>query len=71
MPKISKLLSERQINNAKSKGKDYSFPDGGGLGLLVTSKGSKLWRMRVCINGKPVVFSFGEYPYVSLEQARK
>lgn len=71
MPKISKPLSDRQINNAKSRGKDYSLPDGGGLGLLVTGRGSKLWRMRVRINGKPVVFSFGEYPYVSLEQARR
>lgn len=71
MPKISKPLSDRQINNAKPKGKDYSLPDGGGLGLLVTGRGSKLWRMRVRINGKPVVFSFGEYPYVSLEQARR
>ena len=71
MPKISKPLSDRQINNAKPKGKDYSLPDGGGLGLLVTGRGSKFWRMRVRINGKPVVFSFGEYPYVSLEQARR
>ena len=71
MPKISKPLSDRQINNAKPKEKNYSLPDGGGLGLLVTGKGSKLWRMRARINGKPVVFSFGEYPYVSLEQARR
>jgi hypothetical protein len=71
MPKISKPLSDRQINSAKPKEKDYSLPDGGGLGLLVTSKGSKLWRMRTRINGKPAVLSFGEYPYISLEQARK
>lgn len=71
MPRISNPLSDRKINNAKPKDKDYSLPDGKGLGLVVTSKGSKLWRMRTRINGKPVVFSFGEYPYVSLEQARR
>lgn len=71
MPKISKPLSDRQISNAKPRDRDYSLPDGGGLGLVVTGKGSKLWRMRVRINGKPAVFSFGEYPQVSLEQARK
>ena len=71
MPKISKPLSDRQIVNAKPQDKDYSLPDGKGLGLVVTTKGSKLWRMRTRINGKPVVFSFGEYPQLSLEQARK
>lgn len=71
MPKISKPLSDRQISNAKPRDRDYSLPDGGGLGLVVTIKGSKLWRMRTRINGKPVVFSFGEYPQLSLEQARK
>ena len=71
MPKISKPLSDRQISNAKPRDRDYSLPDGGGLGLVVTIKGSKLWRMRTRINGKPAVFSFGEYPQVSLEQARK
>ena len=71
MPKISKPLSDRQIVNAKPQDKDYSLPDGKGLGLVVTTKGSKLWRMRIRINGKPVVFSFGEYPQLSLEQARK
>ena len=71
MPKISKPLSDRQIVNAKPQDKDYSLPDGKGLGLVVTSKGSKLWRMRTRINGRPAVFSFGEYPQISLERARK
>lgn len=69
MPKISKPLFDRQIANARPRDKDYSLPDGKGLGLLVTSKGSKLWRFRTRINGKPAIFSFGEYPLVSLEQA--
>ena len=71
MPKISKPLSDRQIVNAKPQDKDYSLPDGKGLGLVVTSKGSNLWRMRTRINGRPAVFSFGEYPQISLERARK
>lgn len=71
MPKISKPLNDRQIQSAKPRDKDYSLPDGGGLGLLVTSQGSKLWRLRVRINGKQAVFSFGTYPYVSLADARK
>lgn len=71
MPKRSKPLTAKQIENAKPKGKDYSLPDGGGLGLVVTSKGSKLWRMRPRFGGKYIVLSFGEYPHVSLEQARK
>lgn len=39
--------------------------------MVVTSKGSKLWRMRTRFGGKYIVLSFGEYPHVSLEQARK
>lgn len=30
MPKRSKPLTAKQIENAKPKGKDYSLPDGGG-----------------------------------------
>lgn len=71
MPKQSKPLTAKRIENAKPTEKDYSLPDGGGLGLLVTSRGSKLWRMRPRINGKYIVLSFGEYPYISLEQARR
>ena len=71
MPKQSKPLTAKQIDKAKSKETDYSIPDGGGLGLLVTSKGTKLWRMRPRFDGKYIVLSFGEYPHVTLEQARR
>ena len=71
MPKQSKPLTAKQIDKAKPKETDYSIPDGGGLGLLVTSKGTKLWRMRPRFDGKYIVLSFGEYPHVTLEQARR
>lgn len=71
MPKQSKPLNAKQIDKAKPKETDYSLPDGGGLGLVITSKGAKLWRMRPRVNGKYIVLSFGEYPAVTLEQARR
>ncbi len=45
MPKRIKPLSDIQVRTAKSKDKAYKLADGGGLFLLVTPIGGKLWRM--------------------------
>jgi len=44
MPKRILPLSDLRIKNAKPKDKDYKLSDGGGLYLLVTPAGGKLWR---------------------------
>jgi integrase len=44
--------------------------DGGGLYLLVTTTGGKLWRMDYRFNAKRKTASFGSYPIVSLPDAR-
>jgi hypothetical protein len=41
MPKVVKPLTDTQIRNAKAQERDYKLFDGGGLFLLVTSKGRK------------------------------
>ena len=69
--KIVKHLTPTQINKAKGKTKDYSLHDGDGLYLYVTTQGSKLWRMKVRIQGKDARLSFGKYPAVSLALARR
>lgn len=72
MPKMIKPLSALQVKNAKPKEKDYKLFDGGGLFLMVTTNGRKLWRMKYRqSNGKESVLSFGSYPTVTLEQARR
>ena len=71
MARLIKPLNDTKIRNAKATSKMQSLFDGGGLYLEVTTKGSKLWRMKYRFNGKAGLLSFGAYPVVSLEQARQ
>ena len=72
MPRVIKPLTAAQVKNAKPKDKPYKLFDGGGLFLLVTPAGGKLWRMKYRQeNGKEGMLSFGAYPTLSLEQARR
>ena len=63
-------LPEVSIRNAKGKEKPYKLSDGGGLYLLVNSKGSKYWRLKYTLNGKEKTLSLGVYPGVSMAGAR-
>ncbi|WP_426406967.1 Arm DNA-binding domain-containing protein [Bradyrhizobium ganzhouense] len=45
--------------------------DGGGLYLLVTTKGAKLWRYKFRLNGSERLMSLGSYPAISLQTARE
>jgi integrase len=71
MPKLVKPLSDVQIRNARGKDRPYKLADGGGLYLTVQPHGAKLWRMDYSFGGTRKTLSFGAYPAVSLEQARK
>jgi integrase len=64
-------LTDTAIRNAKPREKDYKLADGGGLYLLVTSSGSRLWRMKYRADGVEKKLSFGRYPDVTLAEARK
>jgi hypothetical protein len=55
---------------AASKTKPYRIPDSGGLALLVTPEGGKLWRWRYHFEGKMKQMAFGKYPDVPLADAR-
>ena len=52
MPKRIKLLSEVKVRNAKPQKYEYKLFDGGGLFLLVTPPGGKLWRFRYQFDNK-------------------
>ena len=67
----SDLLTDIAVRQAKARGKPYKMADGRGLYLLVTDKGSKLWRFDYRFAGKRKTLSFGVYPDVSLAKARK
>lgn len=63
-------LSDLQIKNAKPKDKLYRLFDGERLYVEVRPSGKKKWRVRVTLNGKPTMISLGDYPHVSLKDAR-
>jgi integrase len=71
MPKRIAPLSDLQVKNAKAKEKEITLFDGGGLYLLVTPTGGKLWKMKYSIGGKHKKLSFGAYPAISLADARQ
>ncbi len=64
-------LTTKQIENAKPKDKPYKLADGGGLCLLVAPSGARLWRWRYRFAGKEKMMAFGEFPVVSLKEARE
>lgn len=70
MPKRVEPLSISIIENAKPKTKGYKLSDGGGLYLLVTPTGGKLWRMSYRFEGKRKEICLKSYPERSLEEAR-
>jgi len=64
------MLTDTSIRNTKPKEKPYKLSDSGGLHILVTPNGSKLWRLKYRFGGIEKLLSFGKYPQVSLKEAR-
>ncbi|GGY56659.1 tyrosine-type recombinase/integrase [Parvularcula lutaonensis] len=64
-------LTDTQIKRAKPKDKQYRMADGQGLHLLVKPNGSKLWQLRYWVSGKEKTLSIGQYPVITLAQARE
>jgi len=67
------FLTDAQIR-AQSKtppAKEFKLSDGGGMYLLLTPTGLCSWRMKYRFAGKERKMTFGEYPALSLHEARK
>lgn len=65
-------LTDAKVKNARPKESPYTLPDGHGLYLEVRPSGAKFWRYRYWITPtKDGRFTIGEYPLVSLSEARK
>ncbi|HUN53521.1 MAG TPA: integrase arm-type DNA-binding domain-containing protein [Smithella sp.] len=71
MPKRIIPLMEIKVKKVKPKDKPISFFDGGGLYLLVTPSGGKLWRFKYRYDQKEKKIAFGAYPETSLLDARR
>jgi len=63
-------LTDARIRTTKPRAKPVKLADGGGLYLEVRPSGKKLWRYRYRIADKENLFAIGEYPEISLAEAR-
>jgi len=64
-------LTHIAVANAKPKDKPYKLFDGGGMYLLVDTKGGKCWRLKYRFSGKEKLLALGVYPEISLKDARE
>ena len=65
------MLNEAKIRAAKARSKPWKLTDSHRLFLLVTPNGSKLWKWSYQFDGKQKTMAFGDYPWVSLRDARE
>jgi hypothetical protein len=71
MPKRIPPLTDMKIMKSKPREKQITLFDGGGLFLLVTPSGGKLWRLKYRYESKEKLLSLGAYPEISLAEARQ
>jgi len=71
MPKRIVPLSDLKIKKAKPLQKPFTLFDGGGLFILVTPTGGKLWRFKYRFANKEKMLSLGAYPELSMTAARR
>lgn len=67
---VAIALTDVKIRAAKPEAKAHGLADAGGLYLLVSPSGGKLWRWNYRYDGKQKTMSLGKYPDVSLADAR-
>ena len=67
-------LTNKIIDNTEIKTSDYRLTDGSGLTIIIRKNGNKHWQFRYHVyefgKRKERIYSLGEYPAVSIEQAR-
>ena len=73
MPRLTKRLTNTEVDKAKPKTKEYSLSDGDGLSLRIKPNGSKLWLFNYYhpTTKKRTNAGLGMYPAVSLAQAHQ
>ena len=64
-------LSAIQVKSAKPQDKDYKLFDGEGLFLLVKKSGKKSWRVKYRFLNKEKLYTIGDFPVFSLQDARE
>jgi len=64
-------LTDVAIRNTKAGAKAIKLADGGGMFLLVTPTGGKLWRLKYRVDGREKLLAIGAYPEIGLGEARR
>jgi integrase len=64
-------LTQERLRALAPKDKPYKVYDGRGLFVLVAPTGALLWRYKYRIDGREKLLALGEWPAVSLTQARR
>lgn len=64
------LLTDKEIRSLQPKEKSYKVFDTKGLYIEILPSGKKFWRYRYKYNNKETRKSLGEYPAISLKEAR-
>jgi integrase len=64
-------LSDAKVRALKAKDAPYKISDTDGLYVLVSPSGAKLWRLAYRNFGKQKTLAFGQYPAVTLLDARQ
>lgn len=64
-------LTDVRIRNVKPGPKPMKLADSGGMYLLVTPAGGKLWRLKYRIDRREKLLAMGSYPEIGLSVARK
>ena len=65
------MLTVRTVEALKARDKPYKVADSGGLHVLVSTTGARLFRLKYRFDGKQKQLSFGQFPDVTLARARE
>jgi hypothetical protein len=55
-------ITDTEIKRAKPEQKPYSMSDSGGLHLVISPAGGKLWRWKYRFEGKEKLMALGKIP---------
>ena len=64
-------LTDTEIRRSRPGEKPYKLSDSGGMHLLITPAGGKLWRLKYRFGGTEKLMALGRYPEISLADARE
>ncbi|WP_082407331.1 integrase arm-type DNA-binding domain-containing protein [Mesorhizobium sp. 1M-11] len=64
-------LSDVRCRTARPTPRLQKLSDGGGLQLWVQPSGTRLWRLAYRFGGRQKILALGNYPLISLAEARK